>query len=644
MVHCMAKSQETALWRRVIAIGLVAEQLTPIGLARAAGVHVAEAEEALAAASAAGVIDEGDRIDPLTRLQLIAELPEEVIAEVHAEAARRCFAEGPHQIVKAVAHARAAGRLVGLEEMVAMADHGGRTSLSVSDYESARQLLELAVELDTSHDFVRQGVRLCELATALDGLGEVTTARQHLTHAVSLGELANDPALVVRAAAQHSLPADWYVGDPFTAGLLQRAEAMARTPDEHVRILAARAFTENRIPLVDDEGQQYAWVARAATAQKFADEALVASTDCAERTRLLALLAWRTTHRAPQHLERRRETSMAALQLAEECRDPSLQVEAAIFLCVDALESADRALYDQSLAVVQWVAQRDGNPRLAWRAGTTAAGGAYLDGDLLRGQQLATAAREVGERIGVPGWLGADFFFNGQQAISLDDPEQMPAAQLADEFVGLLNPIGRAGVAYMLARTGQRERAEGYARRALRQLDEESSYLMLSSRLAAVAFELDAEDLHREVLDRLLPWVNHVAVDSHGWCCDGPIALWAAMLSQRLGRHVEARRLLLAGEEIARSMNDVRSMRRARMLGDLLPELNVGEPELSLTPRESDVLALLAAGATNPQIASKLAFSVSTVRSDTVSIYRKLGVRGRTEAASKAIGLGLLTS
>jgi DNA-binding NarL/FixJ family response regulator len=82
-------------------------------------------------------------------------------------------------------------------------------------------------------------------------------------------------------------------------------------------------------------------------------------------------------------------------------------------------------------------------------------------------------------------------------------------------------------------------------------------------------------------------------------------------------------------------------MRRVRLLREFLPEDSAGSAA-HLTERELDVLRLLATGATNPQIAASLAYSVSTVRNETVSIYRKLGVRGRAEAVSKAASQGLL--
>ncbi len=64
-------------------------------------------------------------------------------------------------------------------------------------------------------------------------------------------------------------------------------------------------------------------------------------------------------------------------------------------------------------------------------------------------------------------------------------------------------------------------------------------------------------------------------------------------------------------------------------------------PEL-LSVRELEVLKLIAAGLTNREIASALVISPETVKKHTGSIYGKLGVRGRTEAAVKARSLDVL--
>jgi DNA-binding NarL/FixJ family response regulator len=63
-----------------------------------------------------------------------------------------------------------------------------------------------------------------------------------------------------------------------------------------------------------------------------------------------------------------------------------------------------------------------------------------------------------------------------------------------------------------------------------------------------------------------------------------------------------------------------------------------------ITPRETEVLKLLAQGRTNPQIARTVLASVSTVKIHVQNIIAKLGVSDRTQAAVRAIELGLASS
>jgi two-component system nitrate/nitrite response regulator NarL len=59
----------------------------------------------------------------------------------------------------------------------------------------------------------------------------------------------------------------------------------------------------------------------------------------------------------------------------------------------------------------------------------------------------------------------------------------------------------------------------------------------------------------------------------------------------------------------------------------------------NLTPRERDVLACLTVGKTNREIAAELDLAVTTVKSHLSSVYKKLGVSNRTQAAM--VGLGI---
>jgi two-component system, NarL family, response regulator YdfI len=68
-------------------------------------------------------------------------------------------------------------------------------------------------------------------------------------------------------------------------------------------------------------------------------------------------------------------------------------------------------------------------------------------------------------------------------------------------------------------------------------------------------------------------------------------------------------------------------------------DLPVGEP---LTARESEILSLLADGAGNKEIASRLRISEHTVKFHVSSILAKLGAATRTEAVSRGYKEGLI--
>ena len=67
------------------------------------------------------------------------------------------------------------------------------------------------------------------------------------------------------------------------------------------------------------------------------------------------------------------------------------------------------------------------------------------------------------------------------------------------------------------------------------------------------------------------------------------------------------------------------------------------EHDLPLSARESEVIGLVALGATSPEIAQTLDISVNTVRKHVASAMRKLRARSRAHLVAKTLGEGIQT-
>lgn len=132
------------------------------------------------------------------------------------------------------------------------------------------------------------------------------------------------------------------------------------------------------------------------------------------------------------------------------------------------------------------------------------------------------------------------------------------------------------------------------------------------------------------------------------------VVLTAYDTDERILRAVEAgaRGYLLKGaprDDIFRAVRVVNlggSLLEPAVAGKLLNRvgdiLRGGAPEEELTPREQDVLNLMARGFRNKEIAFDLHITERTVKFHANAIYRKLDVGGRTEAVSKALQKGMV--
>ena len=644
-----------APWTELVAVGLVLDDLAPAAIARTAGSTLTDAAAALEQARSEGMLADDGTVEAAVRARLIDALPASRIAEIHATAARHALGGSSGELRAGLRHLDAAVATLPNAELLELADRAGGFALDIGDAEAARDLLLLAREHDLGNDPRATAARELDLSRAMILLGDSSGAHAHLLRAILLAEEAGDSGLATQAAERLALPADWQAGDPRVMGVLERVQRMpGLEEDDRVRLLAVRAWVEARLPVAQIDDQQVSWIGRPGIARPLAEEALAASTSeaCEPATRLLVLLAWRHTHRAPQFLDVRRRVSEEALRLAEQLNADAEQVEAAVLLAVDALEDGDRTAHRTALRTAAAVADRSGQARLRWRALVPAVGAALMDGDVGAARAIAEDAFAAGGTSGAPGLLASQWTFTGQLAARHDDGPSIDAAFTTDARVIATSSLGRAGLSLLLARSGRREEALAHARATFHQLDEESSVLLSLTRLADATVALGDADLAGELLDRLTPWSGRVVVDANGWWCDGPVDLWLAELERLLlgadptaeaVAAVDAR--LDTAELLARTTGDTRSLQRiavARGVTRGAPAEATLE-QLGLTDREVIVLELLARGLPYHAIAKRVRFSVSTVRNDAVSIYRRLGVRGRSEAAARAVALGLVT-
>ena len=129
-------------------------------------------------------------------------------------------------------------------------------------------------------------------------------------------------------------------------------------------------------------------------------------------------------------------------------------------------------------------------------------------------------------------------------------------------------------------------------------------------------------------------------------CLTHPSTVVAALLAGAAGyvlKNVARARLLEALRSVARGESLLDSKVTKSIVEKLMSGANKPPraEEDNLTEREREVLALIADGATNKEIAAKLVVSENTARNHVSHILNKLGFSRRSEAAAYAVRKGL---
>ncbi len=119
-----------------------------------------------------------------------------------------------------------------------------------------------------------------------------------------------------------------------------------------------------------------------------------------------------------------------------------------------------------------------------------------------------------------------------------------------------------------------------------------------------------------------------------------PALTRADTLVERLATVIPARAPLVAAEILA---TDTLAAPHSEM-PERVPEPQPGNPAAAewLTPREGEVLRLIAGGLSNREIAAKLFLSVRTAERHIANIYKKIGAHSKADATAFAFNNGLL--
>ncbi len=107
-------------------------------------------------------------------------------------------------------------------------------------------------------------------------------------------------------------------------------------------------------------------------------------------------------------------------------------------------------------------------------------------------------------------------------------------------------------------------------------------------------------------------------------------------------KNVTRQELVRAIESVHRGEGFIDPVMSKRVIHGFMTTSTISQ-EVCFTPRENEILALMAAGKTNAQIARTLYLSPNTVKTHISFIIRKLEATSRTDAVARAISRGLLT-
>jgi predicted ATPase/DNA-binding CsgD family transcriptional regulator len=283
--------------------------------------------------------------------------------------------------------------------------------------------------------------------------------------------------------------------------------------------------------------------------------------------------------------------------------------------------------------------------RMAFAATVVGSAHRYL-GDRAAARRSFQAAMDLREAVGDR--RGVSVALNNMALLEVDDGDWARARELFEQALMIKRQLGEqrslaiglVNLSDVLIRTGQWDAA----RRALAEGAELAAGIgnpQLIGTLHCNQGDLAARQRHWALAAEHF----RAAVDAHreaGHPHDTAGALIGlGRACHQLGRGADATAHLRDAEALASEIANPQRLAEVRSALAEIGETASGELPGGLTARQAEVLTLLAAGLSNKQIAGRLYLSPATVERHLATVYGKIGVSGRVEAARYAMAHGL---
>jgi DNA-binding CsgD family transcriptional regulator len=369
--------------------------------------------------------------------------------------------------------------------------------------------------------------------------------------------------------------------------------------------------------------------------------------------------------RGPEDHDRRRALRAELVGLARKTGDVDLELEAARVAVSDALQRHPVDV-DREMQALEDLHRRTRRPLAAWYHGLFRAIRAAITGRSEEALRVLDDVEVLGDRLGL---ASSPLFVTTQRFLVLRDLDR-PAGhepdlrRLTEAFPAIAGL--RCQLVLLLADGGRHAEAtallDELSAEQYRALHHDLTWIACVASLTETAALL--ED-HRvaELYEMLAPHRGRVAeAGPAGWtgAVDRPLGLAAGVLGrwdtaeqhfadalrlhERWGAVPLAAATLRGHATVLRRRDHLGDRTRAADLDAQAAALRPTStaptrtaPGAGLTRREEEILGLLGSGATNKDIARELVLSVHTVERHVANIYRKLGVRNRSQATVRLL-------